>query len=398
MFDITISPPPERIILAGLITPQTNKSIFDEDMAEMAMLCITAGAQIVDTTVQKMDSIQPATYLGTGKLEQIHQSMKHYNCSTLVLDAELSPSQVKNIEKIIQGKVIDRSQLILDIFARHARTNEAKIQVELAQLRTLYPRLTHAWSHFSQQVGGIGTRGPGEKQLEIDRRLVQKKIHDLEIKLKKIERSRATQRKQRATMLHCALVGYTNVGKSSLLNALSGSDLLVENKLFATLDTATRKIYLPQIGYVIISDTVGFLRKLPHSLIASFKSTLEVAKEADLLLVVLDASSSWTDQQYATAIEVLKELAIENVPQLIILNKSDLIESVFDRKKISIQYPDSLIVSAFNAEQIQQLKLKIQDVFKKSLSYKIKAHYLNNQPVANMTENEQSNTTSNNVS
>ena len=361
MFDIIYPPPAEKIVLSGLLTPKMDKDLFEEDMQEMQMLCRTAGANILNTFIQRMGRASPATFIGQGKLVEIHQYMLKEDCKTLVIDAELSPGQIRNIEKVIDGKVIDRSQLILDIFAQHAKTNEARIQVELAQLRTLYPRLTHAWSHFSQQVGGIGTRGPGEKQLEVDRRLVQNKIADLKRKLKKVDRSRTTQRKRRKSCVRLTLVGYTNVGKSTLLNALSGSNVFVENKLFATLDTATRRTFIPRIGNVVISDTVGFLRKLPHHLVASFKSTLEVVREADILLIVMDASSKWSDQQFATVNEVLGELGANDNHRLVIFNKSDLVNNPFERKKINLAFPDSIMVSAFNPDDMKLLKERIRE-------------------------------------
>jgi GTP-binding protein HflX len=274
----------------------------------------------------------------------------------------LSPGQVRNIEKIVEAKVLDRSQLILDIFARHAKTNEARIQVELAQMKTMYPRLTHAWTHFSQQVGGIGTKGPGEKQLEVDRRLIQKKISDLNHKLKTIEKSRATQRKSRADEFKVTLVGYTNVGKSSLLNALSGADVLVQNKLFATLDTATRRTFIPGAGEIVLSDTVGFLRKLPHHLVASFKGTLEVVSQANLLLIVMDAASPWSAQQLATVNEVLSDLSASNIPRLLIFNKIDLVSDPVELKKLSLANPDALLVSSLSPADMAIVKDRIADV------------------------------------
>ncbi|MBN1128116.1 MAG: GTPase HflX, partial [Chitinispirillaceae bacterium] len=265
----------------------------------------------------------------------------------------------RNIEKIIEGKVIDRGQLILDIFAKHARTNEARVQVELAQMRMLYPRLAHAWTHFSQQIGGIGTVGPGEKQLEVDRRTVQKKIADLEKRLEKIEKERDVQRKSRQGLFKVSLVGYTNVGKSSLLNGLCGSDVLVENKLFATLDTATRRSFIPGVGEIVVSDTVGFLRKLPHDLVASFRSTLGEVNRAQLLLWIMDASSEWIDQQYETVRAVLTTLGAEKIPRLVVFNKSDLVSDPFARKKIAIEYRDALFISAFNKDDVRLLKEQI---------------------------------------
>jgi len=361
MFDIKYPPPLERVIVVGLQTPKIKPELFEIDMKEMLMLCATAGAKVVDVVVQKRPSPVSSTYIGGGKLEELAAKMKQNNCTCLIIDAPLSPGQVRNIEKIISAKVIDRGQLILDIFAQHAKSNEARIQVELAQMRTLYPRLTHAWTHFSQQTGGIGTRGPGEKQLEVDRRLIQNKISDLSERLKKIEKSRLTQRKSRNEYFKATLVGYTNVGKSSLLNALSGADCLVENKLFATLDTATRRTFIQGAGNIVISDTVGFLRKLPHHLVASFKGTLEVVSEADLLLIVMDGSSTWSDYQLQTVNEVLDDLAAKEIPRLLVFNKMDLVIDPFERKRLSVAYPHALFVSALSEPDMQLLKRHIAD-------------------------------------
>ncbi len=356
MIDIPNPPPAERVVLAGLFQSGGDAAEAEEDLQEMRMLCVTAGAEVVEAVIQKRLRPDPATYLGRGKIEEIRRIMRHRECPSLVVDAELSPGQLRTIEKTVQGKVIDRSQLILDIFAHHARTNEARIQVELAQLRTLYPRLTHAWSHFSQQVGGIGTSGPGEKQLEVDRRLVQRKIADLKSRLRRVERSRRTQRKSRSRVFKAALVGYTNVGKSSLLNALSGSRVGVEDKLFATLDTATRRMFIQGVGELVVSDTVGLLRKLPHHLVASFRSTLEVVSRADLLLVVIDASSPWNRQQLKTVDDVLRELHAEHIPRLRIMNKVDLITDAFQRKQLQLAFPEAIFVSAHEPESLAPLK------------------------------------------
>lgn len=346
----------ERVIIAGLLTSDTNPGLFEEDMQEMQLLCNTAGAQVVSMINQKRERPVASTYLGTGKLEEISRTMKTASANTLVIDAQLSPGQIRNIEKLVQGKVIDRGQLILDIFAKHARTNEARIQVELAQMRLLYPRLTHAWTHFSQQVGGIGTKGPGEKQLEVDRRLVKKKISELTEKLKKIEQNRIIQRKSREQTFKVSLVGYTNVGKSSILNALCKSEVLVEDKLFATLDTSSRRAFIPGVGNIVMSDTVGFIRKLPHQLIASFKSTLSVVSESDLLILVMDASSEWIDQQLQTVHNVLNELNADKIPSILVFNKIDLIEDPFLRKRLSLAYPQAIFISAFNKNDISALK------------------------------------------
>lgn len=346
----------EKVIIAGLLTSDINPELFEEDMQEMQLLCSTAGAEVVSMVNQKRERPVASTYLGTGKLEEIGRTMKTASANTLVIDAQLSPGQIRNIEKLVQGKVIDRGQLILDIFAKHARTNEARLQVELAQMRLLYPRLTHAWTHFSQQVGGIGTKGPGEKQLEVDRRLVKKKISELTEKLKKIEQNRIIQGKSRSQAFKVSLVGYTNVGKSSILNALCGSEVLVEDKLFATLDTSSRKAFIPGVGNIVISDTVGFLRKLPHQLIASFRSTLSVVSESDLLILVMDASSEWIDQQLQTVHSVLNELNADKIPSVLVFNKIDLVEDPFLRKRLSLAYPQAIFISAFNKNDISALK------------------------------------------
>lgn len=355
---------PEKVVLAGLLTSGYDERLFAEDIHEMRQLCATAGASVTELVVQKRDRPVAPTFMGPGKLEEIKGIMRRTGSSTLVIDGPLTPGQIRNIEEIIEGKVIDRAQLILDIFAKHARTTEAQVQVELAQMRTLYPRLTHQWTHFSQQVGGIGTVGPGEKQLEVDRRTIQKKISDLQKRLEKIEKERIIQRKSRRDMFMTTLAGYTNVGKSSLLNGLCGSDVKVENKLFATLDTSTRRAFIPGAGEVVISDTVGFLRKLPAHLVASFRSTLSVVSESHLLLLVMDASSDWIDEQYKTVTSVLTSLGAEKLPRLIVFNKSDLVQDPFIRKRISLAYPDALFVSAFNKEDLRMLKERIGDAVK----------------------------------
>jgi len=353
------SPLHEKIILAGLLTADNEERLFAEDMHEMHALATTAGATIVAEVVQKRDRPVASTYMGPGKLKEIKAVMEESGATTLIIDASLSPGQMRNIEEIVAGKVIDRGQLILDIFAKHARTNEARVQVELAQMRTLYPRLTHAWTHFSQQVGGIGTVGPGEKQLEVDRRLVQKKISDLEKRLDKIKTDREVQRKSRRDIFKASLVGYTNVGKSSLLNGLCRSNAVVENKLFATLDTSTRRSFIQGIGPILISDTVGFLRKLPHHLVASFRSTMSVVSEASVLLLVMDASSVWIDEQFETVKTVLATLGAKEIPRILLLNKADLVTDPFTRKRLALTYPDALLVSAFDKNDLLLIKERI---------------------------------------
>lgn len=361
-----IKQPIEKVVLAGLMTSDDDERLFKEDMQEMHLLCTTAKAVVAATIIQKRDRPIASTFMGPGKLEEIKAVMHEKQAGTLVIDGKLSPGQIRNIEEIIEGKVIDRGQLILDIFAKHVRTNEARVQVELAQMRTLYPRLTHAWTHFSQQVGGIGTTGPGEKQLEVDRRLVQKKISDLEKRLEKIEKDRMVQRKSRQDVFRASLVGYTNVGKSSLLNALCKTGVLVENQLFATLDTATRRSFIQGVGPIVISDTVGFLRKLPHHLVASFRSTLSVVAESQLLLWVMDASSEWIEAQLETVTSVLTSLGAEKIPRLMVFNKIDLIQDPFIRKKLAIAYPGAIFVSALEKDDMRLLKEHIGNAVRSS--------------------------------
>lgn len=349
----------EKTVLAGLLTADINERLFEEDMHEMNLLCATAGAYVAAQVVQRRDRPVASTFMGPGKLEEIKGIMRSTGATTLIIDGVLTPGQVRNIEIIIEGKVIDRAQLILDIFAKHASTTEAQVQVELAQMRTLYPRLTHAWTHFSQQVGGIGTVGPGEKQLEVDRRVIQKRITDLQRRLEKIEKSRLVQRKSRRNTFMAALAGYTNVGKSSLLNGLCGSDVKVENRLFATLDTSTRRAFIPGTGDIVISDTVGFLRKLPVHLVASFRSTLSVVSEAHLLLIVMDAASEWIDEQYSSVTSVLSSLGAGDLPRLLVINKCDLVNDPFVRKRLSLSYPEALFVSAFSRNDLCMLKERI---------------------------------------
>ncbi len=359
MYEISQQQERERVVLAGVRLAGDDAAVFEQDMEEMAMLCETAGVEVVGRVEQQRDRPAASTYIGSGKLDDIRRLMRAHGSRTLIIDARLSPGQVRNIEETLRAKVVDRSQLILDIFAHHAVTTEAKTQVELAQMRTLYPRLTRAWSHFSRQYAGVGTKGPGEKQLEIDRRLVQKRIAELTRRLADIERTRATKRKARRRRTRIALVGYTNVGKSSLLNRLAHAQAHVEDKLFATLDTTTRRLFIPDVGEVVLSDTVGFLRKLPHHLVASFRSTLEAAVDTELLLVVLDASMPWAEKQRETVEEVLQELGARDLRRILVYNKVDLLEEGYQRKKLEVKHPEAVFVSAHTGEGIDELREQI---------------------------------------
>ncbi|MEZ4423021.1 MAG: GTPase HflX [Gemmatimonadota bacterium] len=299
------------------------RHVADEHLAELERLTETAGGEVVARLVQRLDSPTPSHYIGKGKVEELGALVQSSSANLVIFDEELSPVQGMNLERAIGTRVMDRSELILDIFATRARSREARMQVELAQLEYLLPRLTRMWSHLSRIRGGIGLRGPGETQLEVDRRLVGRRIADLKQKLEGVARSRETQRKRRQGEFRAALVGYTNAGKSSLLRALSGSDVFIEDRLFATLDPATRAVDLGGGAKALVTDTVGFIRKLPHNLVASFRSTLEEAREADVLLLVVDASHSEWEEQLAVVHEVLEELDLDDRPQVLVFNKID---------------------------------------------------------------------------
>lgn len=297
--------------------------IVQEHMDELHRLTDTAGGVVVGVLIQRIDAPTPQTYIGKGKVTELRDLCKEREADLVIFDEELKPDQAKNLERALDLRVMDRSELILDIFATRARTREAKLQVELAQLQYLLPRLARMWTHLSRIRGGIGLRGPGETQLETDRRLIGRRIADLREKLKVVAAARATQRKRRVGEFRVALVGYTNAGKSSILKTLSGDDIFVEDRLFATLDSATRLIELGQGYQALLTDTVGFIRKLPHHLVASFRSTLEEAREADLLLHVIDVSHPDWEEQKTVVESVLKELDLDGSPQVLVYNKVD---------------------------------------------------------------------------
>jgi GTPase len=316
----------ERAILAGLIHKDQSEEQLHEYLDELAFLAETAGAVTVKRFFQKLPHPDKATFLGKGKLEEVKEYCQDRNISLLIFDDELSGSQITNIEKATGIKTIDRSDLILDIFARRARTAQAKVQVELAQYQYILPRLRGMWKHLERQGGGIGTRGPGETEIETDRRIVRDKISLLKKKLAEIDKQSFTQRKDRGELIRVALVGYTNVGKSTLMNLLSKSEVFAENKLFATLDTTTRKVVLEATPF-LLSDTVGFIRKLPHHLVESFKSTLDEVREADILLHVVDLSHPQYEDQLAVVNKTLQELGAYDKPVITIFNKTDAYEA-----------------------------------------------------------------------
>lgn len=318
----------EKTILVGLITPQQNEQKANEYLDELDFLAETAGAVPVKTFTQRLDYPHPVTFVGTGKLQEIKAYIEENEIGMVIFDDDLSPKQLKNIEAELQVKILDRTSLILDIFAKRAQSAHAKTQVELAQYQYLLPRLTRLWTHLERQRGGIGMRGPGETQIETDRRIILDKISKLKEELKSIDKQKATQRKNRGKMVRVALVGYTNVGKSTLMNQLSKSEVFAENKLFATLDTTVRKVIVDNLPF-LLTDTVGFIRKLPTHLVESFKSTLDEVREADLLLHVVDIAHEAFEEQIEVVKQTLHDVCgAAEKPVIIIFNKIDAFEHV----------------------------------------------------------------------
>jgi GTP-binding protein HflX len=319
---ITVDATEEKCILVGVIANGITEAQAIEYIEELEFLAETAGAITVHHFLQKMPLTNSKTYVGSGKLEEIREYVHTNGIDLVIFDDELSPSQMRNIEKVLEVKILDRNNLILDIFASRARTSHAKTQVELAQLQYLLPRLTGLWTHLERQKGGIGMRGPGETQIETDRRIIQQKIALLKEKLKLIDKQMATQRGNRGQLVRVALVGYTNVGKSTVMNLISKSEVFADNKLFATLDTTVRKVVIENLPF-LLSDTVGFIRKLPHQLVESFKSTLDEVREADILLHVLDISHPYFEDQFNVVNETLAEIDKTDKPTIVVFNKID---------------------------------------------------------------------------
>jgi GTPase len=336
----------------------------DEHLAELARLADTAGAEICGTLTQQIDKPHVGTYLGSGKLDELRERVNELEATLVIFDDELSPTQGKNIEAIVGKRVMDRAELILDIFATRARSSEARMQVELAQLNYMLPRLTRMWTHLEKFRGGIGMRGPGETQLETDRRLIGHRIRVLRERLHDVSRHRATLRAHREGAFRVSLVGYTNAGKSSVLRALSGSqDVYVEDRLFATLDPLTRDVDLGDGYHCLLTDTVGFIRKLPHHLVASFRATLDEVREADLLLHVIDASHTSWEEHRLVVDEVLTELGAIDTPVVHVFNKMDLLAADVDeavRTRVGNLIPDSLFVSAHSNEALEPLRERLR--------------------------------------
>lgn len=350
----------ERVMLVGLYGHKTTKRQSEEYLDELEMLTETAGGNPIEKVLQNRSRPDISTYVGKGKLQELKGQMKALKIKTIIFDDDLSPTQIRNIEAGTDAKVLDRSALILDIFASRAKTAAAKTQVELAQLQYLLPRLTRYWTHLSRQTGGIGTKGPGETQIETDRRIIGQRISVLKAKLEKLDKQRTTQRKGREGMNRVSLVGYTNAGKSTLMNALTATDVLAEDKLFATLDSTVRRHQLSN-HEILLSDTVGFIRKLPHNLIESFKSTLDEVREADILLHVVDGSSTMAHEYIDVVETTLKELEATNKRTLLVLNKVDKM----DQEQVVMlkdEYPDAIFISAERGIGLSELEQKVEEL------------------------------------
>lgn len=374
----------EKAVLIGLITQHQDEAQSEEYLDELEFLTLTAGGVAVKRFVQKLDRPHPKTFLGSGKLEDVRAYIDAHGIGTAIFDDELSPAQLRNIEKILDCKILDRTNLILDIFAQRAQTSSAKTQVELAQHQYLLPRLTRLWTHLDKQKGGIGMRGPGETEIETDRRIIRDKIALLKKKLVTIDKQMAVQRKNRGKMVRVALVGYTNVGKSTLMNVVSKSDVFAENKLFATLDTTVRKVVIKNIPF-LMTDTVGFIRKLPTQLVESFKSTLDEVREADLLLHVVDISHPNFEDHIESVNKILLEINSADKPTVMVFNKidaytydtideDDLVTvktkahyTLDDWKKtwMSDLEKESIFISALNKDNLEAFKDKVYDEVKK---------------------------------
>ena len=349
----------ERVFLVGIELKSRKDWETSDSLKELAELATTAGGKVVGDGVQKLVSLNAATFIGRGKADEFSAQCKQLDVDTVIFDDELSPAQSRNLEKVFNCKVLDRTALILDIFAQRARTREGKLQIELAQLQHLLPRLTRFWGHLTRQKGGIGMRGgEGETQLETDRRRVQDRIAKIRTELEVVVRQRSTQRnaRQRNQWPIASIVGYTNAGKSTLLNKLTGADVLAENKLFATLDPTTRRLRLPTNQNVLLTDTVGFIRKLPHGLVEAFKATLEEVVQADLLLHVVDVSHPQANEQVQSVDAVLKEIGAEGKPTLMVFNKTDLLNGSRETlNRFLERYPHGVAISAESGDGIPTL-------------------------------------------
>ncbi|WP_288799857.1 GTPase HflX [uncultured Fibrobacter sp.] len=351
----------ENAILVGIVTPNIRKSTAKEHLSELERLAETAGAVVCRTFLQRVQAFNPATLIGEGKVQEIRAALDEENAKLLVFDEDLSGSQVRNLEERLPGiKVLDRTGIILAIFAKHAVTAESRLMVEVAQLQYLVPRLSHAWTHLSRQAGGkgIGMNGPGETQLETDRRIIRKKIQEIKKKLEKIESARERQAERRKGIFQVGIVGYTNAGKSTLTNRLTSSSVYVKDQLFATLDNTMRKLYVGDGKFILLSDTVGFIRKLPPHLLDTFKSTLSAASNANCILNVVDATANDYEEHLEITHRILQELVDEKVPRIIAFNKAEA-ASEERRKELLAHYPEALQISAKENIGMEALKQKL---------------------------------------
>ncbi len=366
--DIQLKVRNERAILVGVILP--GKTWDDRNpLEELYGLAETAGAHVVATLVQKRQKPDASTYIGRGKTQELAELVKAHKADIVIFDNDLSPAQVRNLERVVRARVLDRTELILDIFATRARTHEARLQVELAQLQYALPRLRRMWTHLGRIKGGIGMRGPGEQQLEEDRRVIARRITDLKRQLRAIERRKAQTVASRGDEITVSLVGYTNAGKSTLMNALTGAGVFVEDALFATLDTRTRRWKLPGWGQVLLSDTVGFIRDLPHHLVASFRATLEEVRQADLLLHVIDAANVHALDQARAVHEVLAELGCAKKPAIHVLNKADIVPDRSYIELLRARLPDTVVVSAQTGQGLDRLAAKVLEKLAEQFAY-----------------------------
>ncbi|RAV28365.1 GTPase HflX [Sinomicrobium soli] len=374
----------EKVVLIGIVNREQDEEKSDEYLDELEFLSYTAGGEVVKRFTQKVDTPNPKTFIGSGKMEEVAHFVKEEEVGTVIFDDELTPAQQKNIEKILKCKILDRTSLILDIFAQRAQTSYARTQVELAQYEYLLPRLAGLWTHLERQRGGIGMRGPGETEIETDRRIVRDRIALLKKKLETIDRQMATQRSNRGALVRVALVGYTNVGKSTLMNVISKSDVFAENKLFATLDTTVRKVVIGNLPF-LLSDTVGFIRKLPTQLVESFKSTLDEVREADLLLHVVDISHPNFEEHIASVNKILAEIDTADKPTIMVFNKIDRYEAEhiddddlvtektgkhftieeWKRTWMNRVNGQALFISAINRENMEEFRKKVYEEVRK---------------------------------
>ncbi|HDZ14813.1 hypothetical protein LCGC14_0756390 [marine sediment metagenome] len=370
----------EKAVLIGVLNREQNEEKVGEYLDELEFLTYTAGGEVLERFVQRMDPPDPKTFIGSGKIQEVEQFVKENDIGSVIFDDELTPAQQRNIEKILKCKILDRTSLILDIFAQRAQTSYSRTQVELAQYEFLLPRLTGLWTHLERQRGGIGMRGPGETEIETDRRIVRDRISLLKKKLKKIDRQMDTQRGNRGSLVRVALVGYTNVGKSTLMNVISKSDVFAENKLFATLDTTVRKVVIGNLPF-LLSDTVGFIRKLPTQLVESFKSTLDEVREADLLLHVVDISHPQFEEHIESVNKILGEIKSADKNTIMVFNKIDLYKhetieeddlmterterhfTIEEWKRTWMQRvgDKALFISALNKENLEEFRARVYD-------------------------------------